>query len=138
LLNTRGKNNLKKRKFENTYDNLNLIWDYDWLKFIGACMNEVKSEHHYYWKQINTSFDIMTEINHLIDDDFVLSGLRSIDFSQEHVVCISKDFIFDSNFPHALSFSKQNLDIVCPPGFKCIFKGYHFNKGINKKRKYAK
>lgn len=100
----------------------------DWLPFIAHYMQGSSHNHHYQWKKVNKNFNIFQQINSMKDNEFVLGGLKAIDNSIDHAICISRNYIFDSNAKNAIDFSKEALDACCQSGFHCIHKGYYFHK----------
>ena len=60
--------------------------------------------------------------------EFVLGGVEATDQGRDHAVCISKNYIYDSNYTNAITFSKEAMDACCPPGFQHFYDGYYFHK----------
>ena len=100
----------------------------NWLKFIQHYMNHMVKEHHYWSIAINRKMDLFQQINYMEGNEFILACIQSTDNSRDHAICISKKFIYDSNYEYAISFSKDALNACCPPGFQFIFNGYYFHQ----------
>jgi hypothetical protein len=66
------------------------------------------------------------------EDEFIMSALKSVQGDINHVVCFTKYYIFDSNAPYALNFSKESLDVVCSPQFQQLHRGFYYHHRTKK------
>jgi hypothetical protein len=71
------------------------------------------------------------------ESDFWLVVPLMSDGSTSHCICVTKEWIFDGNFPNALPFTNESLDFCCGQNcnFVSVSKGYKFIYGERKKRK---
>jgi hypothetical protein len=104
----------------------------EWLPFIQYYMWAITYEHNYMSCKINRTFDLFRQVENMKDDEFILAGLRATDGGQDHAICINKRYIYDSNYEHAVTFSKDALNACCPPGFQFINSGYYYHKRTEK------
>jgi hypothetical protein len=98
-----------------------------WDHFINLYMDRSRSQHRYISMAINSRFNVLKDITILKDDEFILSSLEASDGEINHVVCFTREFIFDSNAPHALKISKKSLDAICVNSFKQLHHGFYYH-----------
>ena len=128
--------NKKRKMIPNPGDIKKPTMFLEWLPFIQYYMWAIDYEHKYLSCKINRTFDLFRQIEKMKDDEFILAGLRATDNGQDHAVCISRRYIYDSNYEHAISFSKDALDACCPPGFQFIHSGYYYHKREQDKKSW--
>jgi hypothetical protein len=100
---------------------------YRWDHFIDRYMCHTRCQHKYISMAIDSNFNILKAIVVLKEDEFIVSSLESVDGEVNHVVCFTRRYIFDSNAPRALTFSKEALDAICIDGFRNLHKGYYYH-----------
>jgi hypothetical protein len=106
---------------------------YRWDHFINLYMDRSRRHHHYKAMAIDSRFDILQHVCILKDDEFIVSSLKAMDGEVNHVVCFTRNFIFDSNAPHALTLTKKALDTICIVKFKKLHQGFFTITGQRRK-----
>ena len=97
---------------------------FDWFKHCTEPVRLEKSERRQFQymhvkNQKLKSWDVLVDSKEYL---MCLVGLQGSDGKTDHAVAVAGNWIFDSNFEHALPLSKQSLDLCCSDGeTKCSF-----------------
>jgi hypothetical protein len=95
------------------------------IHFVTGSSNMNKFTSKYLCKKINSSFRVLKW--KFSPGEFIFASLWTVDGDIGHAICISDNYIFDSNCPHSLALNQDNLNISCNGIFSNLHIGYLFH-----------
>jgi hypothetical protein len=89
------------------------------------CFDELRSSWTIF--KMRKEFDLLKY--NIPSNEILLIVLLMSDGCVTHTIAVTKNWIFDSNFPFLLEYSKDSLDLCCGvnASFVNVYRGYRFH-----------